>query len=387
MVREMDFVDEYYADKDLSLLKKLTLVIPTYNRNYYLSRCLWYHAHFPFGQIIVADSSPEEKKVVNRETVSKVREIFGADILYLEYEPETEKYGGDIYRKWGDAVMHVETEYSQICTDKEFYVPNTQISCIKFLEEHSEYASADGEYYNIEGFNLRKYYFKKVATTKCSLTYKNPLVRYLISISRANGSTNLMAIRRTSMHKYIYNQLLEYNINDIRFGEIIQELLTILLSKSKYFEGEIYCCKDFSRVHRLGHLNLSESSDMRYPRLNQYVLDGVYNRYFQQSVMCLSNILNDNISIVESREELANVINITLKQALGQRGYFGYVGEIGMILSSVPKVIKRLLEISMGFIYTIIIIKGSKNKIFETKIIERVIQDSKHFHKHDKPML
>ena len=69
MMREMDFVDECYADKDLSLLKKLTLVIPTYNRNYYLSRCLWYHAHFPFGEIIVADSSPEEKKVVNRETV------------------------------------------------------------------------------------------------------------------------------------------------------------------------------------------------------------------------------------------------------------------------------------------------------------------------------
>ena len=49
MVREMDFVDECYADKDLSLLKKLTLVIPTYNRNYYLSRCLWYHAHFPYA--------------------------------------------------------------------------------------------------------------------------------------------------------------------------------------------------------------------------------------------------------------------------------------------------------------------------------------------------
>ena len=48
----MDFVDEYYADKDLSPLKKLTLVIPTYNRNYYLSRCLWYHAHFPFGQSV-----------------------------------------------------------------------------------------------------------------------------------------------------------------------------------------------------------------------------------------------------------------------------------------------------------------------------------------------
>ena len=63
---------------------------------------------------------PEEKKVVNRETVAKIREMFGANVLYLEYQPETEKYGGDIYRKWGKAVQHVETEYSQICTDKEF---------------------------------------------------------------------------------------------------------------------------------------------------------------------------------------------------------------------------------------------------------------------------
>ena len=132
----MDFIDEYYADKDLSLLKKLTLVIPTYNRNYYLSRCLWYHAHFPFGEIIVADSSPEEKKVVNRETVQKIREMFGANIRYLEYEPETEKYGGDIYRKWGDAVQHVETEYSQIVTDKEFLIPTTANKCIGYLELH-----------------------------------------------------------------------------------------------------------------------------------------------------------------------------------------------------------------------------------------------------------
>ena len=150
MMREPDFVDECYADKDLSLLKKLTIVIPTYNRNYYLSRCLWYHAHFPFGEIIVADSSPEEKKVVNRETVAKVREMFGANVRYLEYEPETEKYGGDIYRKWGDAVQHVETEYSLSCADKEFLIPTTVAESIRFLIDHPDYSIADGRYYLIE---------------------------------------------------------------------------------------------------------------------------------------------------------------------------------------------------------------------------------------------
>ncbi|RBQ24433.1 MAG: hypothetical protein ALMCE001_12730 [Methanocorpusculum sp. MCE] len=122
-MREPDYVDECYADKDLSLLKKLTLVIPTYNRNYYLSRCLWYHAHFPFGEIIVADSSPEEKKVVNQETVAKVREMFGANVRYLAYEPETAKYGGDIYKKWRGALLLVKTQYSLFCTDREFEMP------------------------------------------------------------------------------------------------------------------------------------------------------------------------------------------------------------------------------------------------------------------------
>lgn len=58
----MDIIDKLFENHDLNILKKLTIIIPTYNRNYYLSRCLWYHAHFPFGQIIVADSSPDEKK-------------------------------------------------------------------------------------------------------------------------------------------------------------------------------------------------------------------------------------------------------------------------------------------------------------------------------------
>ena len=147
--RIQDFLTNYYLDYDLSPLKKLTLVIPTYNRNYYLSRCLWYHAHFPFGQIIVADSSPEEKKIVNRKTVEKVREMFEADILYLEYEPETEKYGGDIYRKWGDAIQHVTTKYSEVVTDKEFLLPNAVITCLQYLEEHKDYIACGGKKYSI----------------------------------------------------------------------------------------------------------------------------------------------------------------------------------------------------------------------------------------------
>ena len=84
--RGLDFVDACYDDKDLSSLEKVTVVIPTHNRNYYLSRCLWYHAHFPFGEIIVADSSNDEKRTVNRRTVTEIQQHFSTRITYLEYD-------------------------------------------------------------------------------------------------------------------------------------------------------------------------------------------------------------------------------------------------------------------------------------------------------------
>lgn len=146
----MDFINEYYVGKEFSQLKMLTLVIPIHNRNYYLSRCLWYHAHFPFGEIIVADSSSDEKKVVNRKTVKMIREKFGANVRYLEYEPETEEYGGDIFRKWGDAIQHVETEYSMICTDKEFVMPEMVLNAVDYLSKNDDYTIVDGAYYYVE---------------------------------------------------------------------------------------------------------------------------------------------------------------------------------------------------------------------------------------------
>ena len=81
-----DSVYETYVDKDLSNLRRVSLVIPTYNRNYYLSRCLWYHAHFPFAEIIVADSSNDIRRAVNRKTITDIQSLFPTKITYLEYD-------------------------------------------------------------------------------------------------------------------------------------------------------------------------------------------------------------------------------------------------------------------------------------------------------------
>ena len=320
MMREMDFVDEYYADKDLSLLKKLTLVIPTYNRNYYLSRCLWYHAHFPFGEIIVADSSPEEKKVVNRETVQKIREMFGANIRYLEYEPETEKYGGDIYRKWGDAVQHVETEYSQIVTDKEFLIPITLTKCIECLDENADISICEGHYYYIESLLRGKGSVRNMYPSKTALLQNDAIARLNAASSGKNKSCNQMGIRKTEFHKRLYKTLSKHKIDDIRFGEFTLEFLTIIRSKSQYLD-QPYLYRDICNLYSHNNLQKSESSSLRYPYLDTYITENIYTEYFRRFTDCLTPEIVSNSSL--NMNQAQNYVQETLPQIIQMRGFYG----------------------------------------------------------------
>jgi glycosyltransferase domain-containing protein len=320
----MDFIDKYYANKDLTLLKKLTVVIPTYNRNYYLSRCLWYHSHFPFEEIIVADSSPEEKKVVNREAVRKLVKERGTNIRYLEYPPETEKYGGDIYRKWGDAVQHVESRYSQICMDKEFLIPMTLCKCIAFLEEHADYDMAEGPHYYIRSSKSGDIeFFEAFLGRSLSLDYPDPLARLLAFSVSPPDTLNLSSIRRSHVHKRVYNKLFESGIDDLRFGELGLEIFSVISSKSIYFPDDPYICRDVihsssPRIKR----STSESSASRYPLLDEYIQSGLYADYMDRLSLCLAlEYVSSGPStmVVKDAQDLMRIAILNLQKT---RGFF-----------------------------------------------------------------
>jgi len=322
----MDFIDEYYADKDLSLLKKLTVIIPTYKRNYYLSRCLWYHSHFPFGEIVVADSSPEEKKIVNRESVRKLVEERGANIRYLEYPLETERYGGDIIRKWADAVQHVETEYSQICTDKEFLIPMTLCKCVAFLGQHDDYDIAAGPRYDIKSSKPGILeFFEAHPGRSLSIDYPDPLARLLaFSVSKAD-TFNALSLRRSHVYKYAYNELLGSGITDLRFGELGLEVLSIISSKAIFFPNEPHVGRDavISSSRRIKR-STPESSATRYPLLNEYVQNGLYSDYMDRLSSCLTRTYLSLGSSEMTVEEVNDLMKITITNLQTNRGFFGY---------------------------------------------------------------
>ncbi len=316
-MREPDFVDECYADKDLSLLKKLTLVIPTYNRNYYLSRCLWYHAHFPFGEIIVADSSPEEKKVVNRETVAKVREMFGANVRYLEYEPETEKYGGDIYRKWGDAVQHVETEYSIICIDKAFLIPVWLIAGIHYLGDHPDTVSITGDRYYLRTKRQKssnpKYCVNIIKSENVLEELAEPQDRFSHAFNKSKpwSSNRLFSLNNSKTHKKLYNLLEIYSIKDIRYGELILGYAGNIYGKNHYIEG-IEFIRDIiiiSSTEINKRINNSESSDSRYPHINDLFV--INDSFYENFVNCIYSELKMNTDTNKK-----NVIKLSMNDVL-----------------------------------------------------------------------
>lgn len=387
----MDFVDEYYADKDLSLLKKLTVVIPTYNRNYYLSRCLWYHSHFPFGEIIVADSSPEEKKVVNRETVRKLVEKRGVKIRYLEYPPETERYGGDIVRKWGDAVQHVETEYSQICTDKEFLIPMTLCKCIAFLDGHDGYDVASGPRYNIITSKSGDTEFLEAFPGRSlSIDYPDPLARLLAFSVSSPDTYNLLSLRRSYAYKYLYSKLLESGIDDIRFGEFGLEMLSVVSFKSVYFLKEPHVCRDTTQTsssRKLLKRATAESSTTRYPLLNEYVQNGLYADYMDRLSSCLTREYLSSGSSTMTVQDVNELMRIIIFHIQTVRGYFPnpatkvrFYGKLVMsyLPTRMSTYVRKALKISVKYPIT-----DTPN---EFQIINQILIETLYLYNADEPL-
>lgn len=384
MAYSVDVVSEYYKDKDLSLLKKLTLVIPTYNRNYYLSRCLWYHAHFPFGQIIVADSSPEEKKVVNRETVVKIRDTFGANILYLEYEPETETFGEDIYRKWADAVQHVKTEFVKICTDREFILPEVVSDCILFLDAHSDYATTDGKSV-ILTVNPEDSHNRKVqgwVPLDKSFEDNNPLERIedmLQNSSLRNGAINtLTAVRRTSFQKYIYDCLEKYSLNDIRFGDLVPQYLSVLCFKRKHFNSP-YLIRDSSYIQNMRKI----SSYERYPYIDTYgkmgLLSSKEKSLYQLTIDILQSLNYSYSKITSDDEKKIEQLIHDFIQVFFQIGMKHWCSKIYL---SLPKELQKHIRC----LYSLFIHESVEEETEDIAVVSKIIYDTKSYYYSDSPI-
>ena len=334
----MDFVDACYCGMDLSLLKILTVVIPTHNRHSYLSRCLWYHAHFPFRQIIVADSSSDEMKMANKEKIENIRDKFGVDILYLDYKPETEKYGGDIYRKWGDAVSHVVTKYVQICTDKEFLVPETLLESIEFMEANPDYNVCDGNHIHIETMSDTEYTYSKIP----SFSSKNESAIIRLWEMSENPGCTLLALHRSDSIKRSYQSLLDNNIDDIRFGEMYLELQDVILGKTHNI-NQPHTYRDTLKFSDSNRQRMkSESSAFRYPQLWEYQ-KSIYLEKYQNFVQGIVDSFPSKSSIKIENKNLEIMLDEYIQKRMGKSHPLRNISMIRSLFYKLPRKIQKII--------------------------------------------
>lgn len=116
-------------NKSFSLLNKLTIVIPTYQRQSFALRTMRYWSGKEVS-IIVLDGS--EQSLDN-----KILQEFEKNIKYY-HEPT------GYFQRLYSSIKLIKTEYVLIGCDDEFYIPSALNTCIKKLIEETELISCCG---------------------------------------------------------------------------------------------------------------------------------------------------------------------------------------------------------------------------------------------------
>ncbi len=286
-----------------------TILIPTYNRPEYLTRLLTYYEKYGEGHnIIVADSSSDEIKNINRKNISSISNL---DIRYLDH------YSTEIApdNKIADMVNYVEDKYCVLCADDDFITPNGIKQCVNFLERNPDFAIAHGWYivFHVET-DIRKK--QRFCWTSCyytheSNTFKDAKSRLIEHFSKLHRLPLFYAVHRTDILKISFNESAEFT-DDVRFGELLPSMLTLVYGKMKSLDV-LYCVRDKDSYPR-GRL---------YPSLSDFIKEGTYDEKYAKFIGSLSTHLSkkSKLDIEESRKVIDNLMSTHMEKYCPEINY------------------------------------------------------------------
>ena len=122
-----------------SLLKKLTIVVPTYCRQKFILRQLNYWEKLPV-KLLILDGSPKALEIENLQNSKK-------NFLYI-HNPTS------IENRLIDSLDYITTEFVVLLSDDEFFLPSALENCVLFLEKNTDYSSCKGQ---AIGFDMKSH--------------------------------------------------------------------------------------------------------------------------------------------------------------------------------------------------------------------------------------
>lgn len=168
------------------MLNELTVIVPTHNRKNLISRFLsYYQCKIP--NLLIVDSSPEKFNYLGQ---------VDCKALHLPNMPMPAK----LYH----AANLVDTKYTFICADDDFFSIRGVLAGMEFLEVNQDFTSVQGNYVNFDTSNGSNYYWPLYAE---SAGYRNDSDSLKTRIEKTFSRQCFYSLRRTSSYKQIATAL------------------------------------------------------------------------------------------------------------------------------------------------------------------------------------
>lgn len=202
----------------VSLLPRLTLVMPTLNRRAYALRSMRYWSGR--GVVVhVLDGSPQPICVAELENL-------GQNICY-HHLPFS------FVERLKESLAYIETDYVALCGDDEFYIPSGLNSCISELQHDSTLVSCMGR--------CLKFDFKQaevvawadyLAMENYAVLGDDPVERMVSHMNPYTCST-IYSVVRTPVWKRAFSTFIQKEFSAYAIGELQIELAICYQGKSK----------------------------------------------------------------------------------------------------------------------------------------------------------
>jgi glycosyltransferase domain-containing protein len=205
-----------------------SLVVPTYNRPFFLQRLLRYYADLVFPHpIVVADSSFGPALEQNRKLLESVRNV-------LSISHQVYLHTINPYDKLAAALGSLESPYAGVCADDDFLVPEGIAKCLDFLKSHPDYVMAHGL---SMAFIATGDGVDQLNSIQSAATYPQNTIDSDSAIERLADHLARYTATYYSVHR---RPQLQSNLQrsarltvDYRFGELLASCLSIVQGKAR----------------------------------------------------------------------------------------------------------------------------------------------------------
>lgn len=276
----------------------LTIVIPLYTRYDKLKRVLTYYKdhNFPFN-IMILDDSPDQN-IDDHDLRVIVNDKHIKHIMYEQHMSVAEKISIGI---------KISTPYVVLCADDDFVVPKGLERCIEFLDANSDYVAAQGKHISFkQSAVMPRLAAWEAAINIRSIECESPVTRFITHFSDYNSPT-FYAVHRTNVMQSIWKSASEYT-NDVRFGELLPTLLTVLYGKVKVLDI-LYAARE----------NHPSSDGHVANRISDFIVEGSFDGKYERFKKCLAGELCDQteLSYGESEKLVDRAMDGYLKRSFG----------------------------------------------------------------------